>query len=304
MSYNCAVCNYSTEFPSNFNRHNTSPRHLKLIAGELTRKTYKCPVKNCRYKTMHASNYQRHENMHKGEKTYIYKCMVCDYKIRDMDALGTHIKSKQHKKNVQKHDEYLKSLSWDIDTSKMGIYILTPDGEVTEVYKKLCRYRSHKLKKEAEGKKYVEQKILSDSDSNSESETETEIESDTESETEEIPYIHKKEFKKYYELSDDEMTGLLKKAYKWAEYNAIHHKNPNYLSRIFPKKDIEQIYNLSRDKVLYVKTDENIPEENCAITPLRRKYIFIMELINDPNMINEGYDEDDGDEMLKPKFIL
>lgn len=307
MTYYCAICNYSTDFPSNFNRHNTSSRHLKLVAGESTRKTYKCPIKNCRYKTMHASNYKRHEDMHKGIHTYIYKCALCDYKIRDMEALGTHLRSKRHRNNLQRHREYLKPVSLDRDNNKIGMYILTPDGKNTDVYKELMRFRRRQLKNK-QSKKYSETESDTESDTESESETEseTDTETDTDSESEEeiIPYLYKKDFKKYYDLTDDQMIALLKKAYKWAEYNADYHKNNDYLSRIFnPKKGIVQIYDLSREKVLYLDDDERAPEESCAITPLKRLYMIVSEIVHNPNKINDGYDEDDGDEMLKPKFI-
>ena len=61
MLYSCIPCNYSCTLKTNYERHNASKRHLKIVAGESTTKEYSCD--KCEYTTKNAGNFYKHTKL-------------------------------------------------------------------------------------------------------------------------------------------------------------------------------------------------------------------------------------------------
>jgi|GEM_PF-3835579 len=114
MKYECKPCGFETEDKSKYSRHLTSNKHTR--GGQLIG----------------------------GMK---YHCAVCDVDIRKTEDLTHHLTKPQHKRNVNKHDEYLKTnngipLAGHIDLSKRHLYITSKAGKID--WKKLEQPKTEK----------------------------------------------------------------------------------------------------------------------------------------------------------------
>ena len=115
-TYRCSVCNLNTDDRSNYYKHTSTERHRKKMNGEPTKKTYKCEVEGCLYKTMLCQNFAIHKRVHLVQKAE-FKCLACDQEVRDKYSLSRHYKTEQHVTNVLEkypeakyRKEYIKTL--------------------------------------------------------------------------------------------------------------------------------------------------------------------------------------------------
>jgi hypothetical protein len=142
MLYSCIPCNYECTLKTNYERHNASKRHLKIVAGESTTKEYSCD--KCEYTTKNAGNFYKHTKNHEGKRSNKFHCLACELDFMDTTHLKAHLLTDSHKDNVrEKYPETIdqsKIAMKRLDLSKRDEYIQQLKGEKVdlETINKLC----------------------------------------------------------------------------------------------------------------------------------------------------------------------
>ena len=149
MLYSCIPCHYECTLKTNYERHNASKRHLKIIAGESTTKEYHCD--QCEYTTKNAGNFYKHTKNHEGKLSNKFHCLACELDFSDTTHLKAHLLTSSHKVNVrEKYPETIdqsKIAMKKLDLSKRDEYIQQLKGEKVnlETINKLNKLRSKKI---------------------------------------------------------------------------------------------------------------------------------------------------------------
>ncbi len=229
----CKICTYTTDRKSNYDRHLKSPKHIKMVNGEITK--YVCKFDCCNYETTEYVNFYKHEKKHENKQSYLCECLACDIKLRDNEGARDHAKMKSHIENVKmKYPETLKERGYMkpwLDMNKSNVYMKKiGKGRIPKKEKKIekpAEVIEEKVKKSKtitiKGKKKKKP---------DENEEDLSINKDT--------IIEIKDYIDYEKLTEKQMKKLIANAVKWMKENRI---DPN---------DVYNENNTIMEKYIYI----------------------------------------------------